>query len=261
VDGWSSEENDPPPRPRAARDERDDQTGTEETILVGDRTMRVRRRRTSRVRPRLLPVVAVLLILAAVAIGAIAYLNRPTGLDAVAGPAIVAAGAFQAKVGADGTITVALEIRNVTDAPVTVVDARVIAPSGLMQVALTVLAPGEQNRNLNLEGPLPAAEPITLGTTGIDRNGVVAARYRVTCDSLPPTASATGEQIFVTVRVGEEEREEQVTPPVVNGTPWLTATARSACVRPSVTGSLPPPLPPPLPPLSPSTGPQTPPAP
>ena len=257
MDGWSSEETDWPRKPRAARDEREDRTGAEERILVGDRTMRVRRRRTSRIRLRPLPIIAVLLVLAAIAAGTIAYLSRPSGLDAVPGPSIVAAGAFQAKVGADGSITVALEIRNVTNEPVTVTDARVIAPAGLTEVALTVLAPGEQNRNLNLEGPLPPVEPITLGTTGIDRNGIIAARYQVTCGSLPPTASATGEQIFVTVRLGDQVREEQVTPPVVNGTPWLTATARSACVRPSVTGSLPSPLPP----LGPPSGPQTPPAP
>jgi hypothetical protein len=222
-----------------------------ETILVGDRRMRVRRRRPSRRLVNPWAVVAILAVLVAVGATTLLYLNRPQGLQAVEGPAIVAAGAFQAKVDADGTITVALEIRNVTDAEVTVISARVVAPAGLTQTALSVLPPGEQNSNLNLEGDLPPSGPVTLGTDGVDRNGIVAARFRVDCERTPPTTGATGEKLFVTVRLGVDQREEQLTPPVVNGVPWLTATARSACVRPTVTGDLPTPLPP-LPSASPS---------
>ena len=61
MDGWSSDETDWPGRPRPARDsrtDRDSQTDAEERILVGDRTMRVRRRRTGRVRWRPVPVIA-----------------------------------------------------------------------------------------------------------------------------------------------------------------------------------------------------------
>ena len=122
--------------------------------------------------------------------------------------------------------------------------ARVVAPNGLTNLALTILPPGEQNQNFALSGDLPPAAPVTLGTNGVDRNAIVAARFRVDCVALPPSNAPTGEQIFVTVRVDNEEREEELTSPVVGTTPWLTATGRSACVRPSPSGSIPTPLPP-----------------
>jgi len=206
--------------------------------------MRVRRRRPPRTRINPWIVVAVVVVLTAAGIGTYLYLKRPQGLQAVEGSAIVAPGGFQAKVGADNTITVALEIRNVTDESVTVVDARVVPPDGLTETALAVLPLGEQNRNLNLDGDLPPSSPVTLGTSGVDRNGIVVARFRVDCDNLPPTRGATGEQIFVTVRLGADQREEQLTSPVVNGIPWLAATARGACVQPTVSGEIPTPLPP-----------------
>jgi hypothetical protein len=215
-----------------------------ETILVGDRRMRVRRRRPRRRRVNRWVVLAVVLLLVAGGVGGYAYLTRPEGLEAIEGPAIVAPGGFQAKIGTAGTIAVALEIRNVTDEPVTVVGARVVTPAGLTQLALSVLPPGEQNQNLNLDAELPPSAPVTLGVTGVDRNAIVAARFQVDCDALPPTTGATGEQIFVTVRLGTDQREEELTPPVVGETPWLTATARSACVQPSATGTVPTPLPP-----------------
>jgi hypothetical protein len=215
-----------------------------ETILVGDRRMRVRRRRPPRLRVNRWAVVAVVAAIIVAVVATLLVLNRPQGLQSVEGPAIVAPGGFQAKVGADSTITVALEIRNVTDMEVTVVRARVVPPDGLTQMALTVLSPGDQNRNLNLDGELPPTSPVTLGTDGVDRNAIVAARFRVDCDEPPPTSGATGEQIFVTVRLGDDQREEQLTPPVVSGVPWLAATARSACVRPTATGEPPTPLPP-----------------
>jgi hypothetical protein len=222
VDGWSSDDTD--------------------TIAVGDRRMRVRRRRQARVRPLVVIATAVLLI--AVGLGAYFWFERPSGLAALPGPAIVAAGAFQAKVGANHTITVALEIRNTTDVSVTVIRARIMAPSGLTQTALSVLPPGEQNKNLALSGELPPAAPVDLGTNGVDRNAIIAARFQVDCTRLPSTNGPTGEQIFVTVRVGDEQREEELTSPVVGSTPWLTATARSTCVQPSGSGSFPTPLPP-----------------
>jgi hypothetical protein len=206
--------------------------------------MRVRRRRPPRLRVNPWAVVAVVVVLVAAVAATLLFLNRPKGLQAVEGPAIVAPGAFQARVGADGTITVALEIRNVTDIEVTVVNARVVPPAGLREMALSVLPPGDRNSNLNLDGELPPSSPVTLGTNGLDRNAIVAARFRVDCDDLAPTTAASGEQIFVTVRLGADEREEQLTAPVLSGTPWLAATARSACVRPTVTGDLPTPLPP-----------------
>lgn len=213
-----------------------------ETILVGDRRMRVHRRLRHRRRVRAGLVVVVLLALAAAGVGTYLYVNRPQGLQAVPGPAVVSSGAFQAKISAEDLITVALEIRNVTDQPITVVSARVVPPSGLTQLAVAVLTPGERNENLNLDAEVPPSVPITLGTDATARNGVVMARFRVDCDLLP-TPGPTGEQLFVTVRLGDEEREEQLTPPVDGTTPWLTATARSACTRPTVIGTPPAPLP------------------
>jgi hypothetical protein len=186
---------------------------------------------------------ALLAALLAVGVGVAFYLNRPQGLDAVDGSAVTAAGAFQAKENGNGVITVALEIRNITDQPVTVVSARLVPPSGLTQLAVAVLAPGAENQNLNLDAELPPSAPITLGTSGVDRNGIVAARFEVDCDALPEPSAPTGERIFVTVRLGDDEREEELTPPVYDGTSWLTATARGACVRPSTTGEIPTPLP------------------
>ncbi len=215
-----------------------------ESILVGDRRMRVRRRRTRPKRVNPWMVLAVVVALAAAGVGVFALLTRTSGSDAPTGPTIVAPGGFQAKIGAEGTITVALEIRNVTDDSVTVIGARVVTPSGLTQMELAVMPLGEQNQNLNLDAELPPSAPVTLGTIAGDRNAIVAARFRVDCDRLPPTTGATGEQIFVTVQLGTGEREEELTPPVVGGIPWLTATARNACAQPTVTGSAEPPLPP-----------------
>lgn len=209
--------------------------------------MRVRRRRAPRVRINPWIVVAVVLGLAVAGVGVYVYSNRPEGLQAVEGPVIVAPGGFQAKVAADSTITVALEIRNVSDEPVTVVSARVIPPAGLEPTAVSVLSPGEHNRNLALTGDLPPSSPVTLGTSGVDRNAIVAARFRVECADVPATATVSGEQVFVTVRLGTDQREEQLTPPVVDGLPWLAATARSACAQPSPSGEASTPLPP-LPP-------------
>lgn len=215
-----------------------------ETIAVGDRRMRVRRRRSRVGGLRPLVVVGVIALLALAGVSYYFWSKRPAGLAALPSPAIVAAGGFQASVGANQTITVGLEIRNVTDIQVTVVSARIVTPNGLTTLALTIVPPGEENKNTALSGDLPPAAPVTLGTNGIDRNAIVAARFRVDCANLPPSSSPTGEQIFVTVRVGTEEREEELTSPVVGTTPWLTATARSACVQPSASGSIPTPLPP-----------------
>jgi hypothetical protein len=213
-----------------------------ETVLVGDRRVRVRRRRVRRrlVSPWVLfgAVVAV----AGVAAGVLLFNNRPRGLDAIDGPAVATAGAFQAKVSGD-VITVAMEIRNHTDEPVTVVSARLVPPAGLTQLSVALLAPDERNQNLNLDAELPPSAPVTLGTEGLARNGIVAARFRVDCAGLPMTTSVTGEQIFVTVRVGDDQREEELTPPVINGVPWLAATAANACDGSATSPTIVPPLP------------------
>jgi hypothetical protein len=215
-----------------------------ETILVGDRRMRVRRRLTRR-RPRVRPwvVVAVVAALAAVAVGVAVYATRPRGFEAVDGSAVTASGAFQTKISSDDVITVAMEVRNIADEPVTLVSARLVPPDGLTPLAIALIAPDERNQNLNLDAELPPLVPISLGTEGLARNGIVAARFAVDCDALPPTAGATGERVFVTVRIGDDERQEELTPPVVAGVPWLTATARGACAGPITATTVPTPLP------------------
>jgi hypothetical protein len=215
------------------------------TIMVGDRRMRVRRRRARRVSPWI--VIAIVVFLAAAGVGTYLWLKRPTGLDAVQGNAVVAAGAFQSKIGDKHTITVTLEIRNVTTSRVTVTGARFVPPAGLTQVALTVLPPGKDYSNLAvLDGAFPPSAPVTLGTEGIDQNAIVAARFQVACSALPALTAPSGEQIFVTVRAGEDERQEELTPPVIAGAPWLVATARLACAGPATDE---PDLTTPLPPL------------
>jgi hypothetical protein len=216
-----------------------------ESIMVGDRRMRVRRRRTPthRVRPWL--IIVIIVVLAAAGVGVYLYQHRPTGLDAINGPAIVTTGSFQAKDNGSDTITVALEIRNVTDQTVTVVGARLVPPAGLTQLAVAVLAPGDQNQNLNLDAEVPASAPVALGTGGVDRNGIVEARFHVDCAAVPPTTAATSEQIFVTVRLGDDQQEEELTPPVLPGTAtqWLTATAQDVCHRAPDGGPIPSQLP------------------
>lgn len=198
------------------------------TIKVGDRRMRVNRRR-ARGPFRVWMVLVAVVVLAAAGIGAYLWSKRPTGLAAVPGNAVTAAGAFQAKIGTGPTITVALEIRNTAPDRVTVTAARIVAPNGLTLVTVAVLPPGDQYHNLALDGELPAGGPVTLGTNGLDQNAIIAARFAVICASLPKPGSVSGERIFVTVRSGATEREEELTPPVVNAVPWLLATAHSAC--------------------------------
>lgn len=214
-----------------------------ETILVGDRRMRVRRRRTRRglISPWVL--VGLLVGLLVVAAGVLVYVNRPQGFDAVDGNAVTSAGGFQAKENGDGIITVAMEIRNISDETITVLNARVVPPAGLTLLAVAIVPPVGPDRNLNLDAELPPSAPFTLGTDGEERNGIIEARFRVDCDALPATSSVTGEQIFVTVRLGGNEREEELTPPVYDGVPWLTATARGACDRTPTGGAIPTPLP------------------
>jgi hypothetical protein len=214
-----------------------------EEVVVGKRRKRAKRRRASRSVVWAI-VVAVVLVLGGAAFGAYRWFGRPTGLAAAPIPAVVAPGGFRASIGDANTITVGLEVRNVADTPLTLIDARVVPPPGLTALEVTIAPPGEGNVGFTLEGPLPAIEPVRLGTDGADRNAVVAARFSVACDALPTPDAPTGEQIFVTIRIGDEQRDEELTPPVVDDVPWLTATALRVCQDPLLTTSPEPPLPP-----------------
>jgi hypothetical protein len=222
VDGWSQDEP--------------------EEIMVGDRRMRVRRRMPQRSRSGAVIVLAAFVVLTVGGVGLYKWLNRPTGFAALPNPAIVAPGGFRASIGANRTITVSLEIRNISKVDLSVTSATLVAPAGLKSTVVTLIAPGELNQGLALDGDLPAMAPIRLGHDGPASNGFVAARFAVNCVALPAGTGPTGERIFVTVQLGNESRQEELTPPVVGTTPWLTATARRACSDPAVAPSPPKPL-------------------
>jgi hypothetical protein len=185
----------------------------------------------------------VVVIVAGLAVGGY-YLFRPSGLAALPDQAVVAPGGFRASIGAHNTINVGLEIRNAADVNLTIVSAKIVPPAGLTSVNLAVVPTGDGNKGFTLDGDLPPAAPVELGTDATNRNGIIAARFTVDCKGLLATPGPTGEQILVTVRVGTEERVEELTPPVVGDVPWLTATATRVCHDPVPTGTAGPPLPP-----------------
>jgi hypothetical protein len=225
VDGWNSEDV--------------------EEIVAGKRRMRVGRRRTGGI-PRWVVLVVVVLLIGG-AVGAYLWFTRPTGLKAIPNPAVVAPGGFRASIGANRTITIGLEVQNTADIPLTLIEARVVAPAGLTSTALTIVPPGDANQGFQLDGDLPPAAPVQLGTSDNDRNAVIAARFTVDCNGLLAADASLNEQIFVTIKVGNEQREEELTPPVVGDEPWLTGTAQRVCLDPLPTGDHPdtplPPLP------------------
>lgn len=213
-------------------------------IVVG-RRMRTGRRRPTRGGPAArIVTIAALVLLLSLGVGAYFWLNRPTGLDTLPSPAVVAPGGFRASVGDGKTVTVGLEVRNTAERPLTLTDAQIIPPAGLTLVGLTILAPGEGNQGFALEGDLPSLAPVQLGIDGPDRNAIVAARFTVDCERLPTLESATPEQIFVTISFEGHTRVEELTPPVVDDVPWLLASAQRSCLDPVPAGSPEPPLPP-----------------
>ena len=224
MDGWSS-------------DEQDD-------VIVSRRRMRTGKRRTpvSRLRGPIIAIV-VLLVLAGAAYGFL-WLRKPKGLAALPNPAIATPGGFLAYIGSGNTITVGLQVRNVANVPVTLAQARIVPPSGLAKVIVTQVPTGEDNSGFALAGTLPASGPVRLGTDVSDRSAIILARFTVNCSQLPASGVPGGEQIFVTVQVDQQQREEELTPPAVGTVPWLTATARRLCTDPLPATSGQPQLPP-----------------
>jgi hypothetical protein len=212
-------------------------------IVVGRRRMRGGRRRYHVPGHRPLIIAAIALVVAGALVGGYFWFIRPKGMAALPNPAVVAPGGFRASIGDANTITVGLEVRNVTDTPLTLVEARVVPPAGLTLVKLSVAPTGPENEGFALEGDLPASTSVNLGTAVADRNAIIAARFTVNCAELPKADAFSGEQIFVTIQLGQEKRTEELTPPVVGDMPWLTATARRVCLDPVPTGSAEPPLP------------------
>lgn len=188
--------------------------------------------------------VLMVVLVGALATGAYFWLSGSREAGTGATQIIVAPGGFQASIGENQTITVGLEIRNVSDQPVTIVAARIIAPAGLTSLGIGVAPAVEGTIGFALDGDLPESTAIQLGTEATDRNAVIAARFTVDCAGLLASGAPTGEQIFVTVRQGDAQRDEELTPPVVGDVPWLAATARRVCFDPVPTGSPEPPLPP-----------------
>ena len=169
--------------------------------------------------------------------GVIFYLKtRPTGLAALPPQAIDAPGGFNATVGTDNTVTIGLEVRNETSVPVTLVSARIVAPAGLTNTALTIMPTGNNNQGFALGGQLPKMQPIQLGTSASTTDAIVAARYTVNCKQLLANPASVDEAIFVTIEVDGEQREEEITPPVVGTVQWLTAAAQRVCLDPVPTG-------------------------
>jgi hypothetical protein len=181
-------------------------------------------------------------LVALVVLGGGAYLLfRPhsSGLSSLPDPAVDApdAGGFQATISGNDTITIGLEVRNQTDVPVTLLSARIVAPTGLTNTAMTIIPVGTENKGFDLTGNLPASKPIELGTGATNGSAIVAARYTVDCKSLLAATNEVDEAIFVTIEVDGEQKEEEITPPVVGDRQWLSASAMRACLNPVPTGS------------------------
>jgi hypothetical protein len=211
----------------------------DDDMMTGTRRIRTKRHADRRPVGRIFLLVLGLLVVAAA--GGIWWYARPKGLATLPNPAVVAPGGFRASIGDDKTITVGLEIQNTAKSSVTVLSARIVPPVGVRQTALTILPSGVDNQGFTLSGTLPSSGPVTLGT-GDNSEGVIAARFSLDCAAVLASAAPTDEQIFVTIKVGTQSREEELTPPVVGtsdnpdqAVPWLTATARQACGSPGTT--------------------------
>jgi hypothetical protein len=180
-------------------------------------------------------------VVALVVLGGGGYLLfRPhsSGLSSLPDPAVDApdVGGFQATISANDTITIGLEVQNLTDVPVTLLSARIVAPTGLTNTALTIIPVGPENQGFDLSGTLPAPKPIQLGTSGTNGDAIVAARYSVDCKALLAATDDVDESIFVTIQVDGEQKEEAITPPAVGDQQWLSASAMRACLDPVPTG-------------------------
>jgi hypothetical protein len=213
----------------------------ESAVIRSKRRGRPKRRKVER---RLwvwaLRVVAVVAVIG-VAVAAVWWVNRPKGLAAMPNPAINSPGGFRSTINSANTFTVGINLENTASDPVTLVSARITAPVGVTSTGLSILPAGPENIGFTLNGDLKPGGAVDLGS---GQDAVLAARYTVNCQALLSAAEPTDEEIFVTIRVGLEQREEEISVPVVGDVPWLTATATRTCIDPVPTGSAEPPDPP-----------------
>ncbi len=201
--------------------------------IVEKRRMRGGTRR----RPGKSPLTWAGLVVLALLVGVGAYLFWPqgkTGLAALPSQAISSPG-YTATVGGSDTITIRLRVHNATDVPVTLVSARILAPTGVTRTALTIIPIGADNDGFDV-GDLPPLAPVQLGTDDATRDAIIAARYTVNCKDLLSSDQTVDESIFVTIRVDGQEREEEITSPAVGDEQWLTASAQRVCLSPPATG-------------------------
>jgi hypothetical protein len=199
-------------------------------IVTGRRRMRTGRRRSGSGRGGW--IVLILILLVGAGGGAWYWLHRTTPQAGIPDPAVVASGSFNSTINDAHTITIGMGIRNTANVPVTVMSARIVAPAGLVSTIITLAPVGSLNQAFALDGELPALQPVQLGTDNNSREAIVAARFTVQCSEVvvTPTPAVPTEQIFVTVQVAGTEREEELTPPLVDGIPWLAGTAQKLCV-------------------------------
>ena len=196
--------------------------------------------------PRLVWVLAVVVLLAAGVGAATLWWRRPAASAPTQQEDVIEPGGYRAAIQPRNVITLGLQVQSIANEPVTLVQARITAPRGLTKMALTIVPVGQDNQGFALEGDLPASTPVRLGTDDATRSAIVAARFKVDCNALlatDSTAADDDEQIFVTVQVGQAEHEEELTPPAVGDLPWLTAAAQRACLDPVPTGKPESPLP------------------
>ncbi len=204
--------------------------------IVQKRRMRGGTRRRGQRGPVVWIAIAVVALVVAGGIVFAVIQSRPKGLAALEGPAVIAPGGYNAQVGANDTVTVGLLVRNNSGEPLKLVSTRIVAPDGLTRNALTILPAGNDNTGFDLEGDLPALQPVQLGTDPATSDAIVAARYTVDCRALLASSHAVDETIFVTVELDGEQREYELTPPVLGDEQWLTAAAKRLCLDPVPTG-------------------------
>jgi hypothetical protein len=214
----------------------------EPDVTVGKRRMRGGRR-AERGRGSTLMMTLGVLAIVGLGAGVFYWFTRPTGLDALPGQSVIAPGGSLATVGDDGTVTVGLEISNISEVELTVVKAEITPPAGVTAIRVTIVPPGLENEGFALIGELPDPVPVSLGTDASGR-AIIAGRFKVDCGALQPVGAPTGEQILVTIQVGGQQRVEELTPPVIGDVPWLTASAHRICDDPPSTTAPDPPDPP-----------------